>query len=82
VNAHCQEKGTLNHQNTSMKWSSISQGDNAYSSCEITYEDAQWITLNIQRKSGEKSNDSAKKVYATEKQSRKFKLTQIRNSRY
>jgi hypothetical protein len=48
---------------------------------EITYEDDTVDNFNICTKL-EKSNDSAKKVYATEKQSRKFKLTQIRNSRY
>jgi hypothetical protein len=48
---------------------------------EITYEDDTVDNFKYPAQIWRKSNDSAKKVYATEKQSR-FKLTQIRNSRY
>jgi hypothetical protein len=40
---------------------------------ELTLKMEQQRTLNIQHKFGE--NDTARKVYVTEKQSRKFKLT-------
>jgi hypothetical protein len=41
---------------------------------ELTLKMEQQRTLSIQHKFGE-NNDTARKVYVTEKQSRKFKLT-------